>query len=44
MTLTKALPELENIAKELKVKLAGRNLRLIIEILRYKTKLIQLSK
>lgn len=44
MTLTNALPELENIAKGLKVKLAGRNLRLIIEILRLKTKLINLQK
>ena len=44
MTLTQALPELENIAKGLKVKLAGRNLRLIIEIWFIKQRLISLQK
>lgn len=44
MTYSKALPELEKIAKDLKVELTGFNLRYIIEILRYKTKLIQISK
>ena len=44
MTLTQALPELEKIAKDLKVDLTGFNLRYIIEIHRYKTKLIQRAK
>ena len=44
MTLTNALPELENIAKGLKVKLAGRNLRLIMEIWFIKQRLISLQK
>ena len=44
MKYTIALPELEKIAKDLKVELTGWNLRMVIEIHRYKTKLISLQK
>ncbi len=44
MTLSQALPELHNIAKDLKVELAGRNLRLIMEIWFIKQRLISLQK
>lgn len=44
MKYSKAKPELEKIAKDLKVDLTGFNLRYIIEIHRYKTKLIQRAK
>ncbi|KKL79998.1 hypothetical protein LCGC14_2009240, partial [marine sediment metagenome] len=44
MKYSNALPELLKIASDLKVELTGWNLRLIIEILKYRNKLIQLSK
>ena len=43
MKLTEALPELEKIAKDLKVDLTGFNLRLIIEIWFIKQRLIKLQ-
>ena len=43
MKYSQALPELEKIAKDLKVDLTGFNLRLIIEIWFIKQRLIKLQ-
>ena len=44
MKYSKAKPELEKIAKDLKVDLTGFNLRLIMEIWRLKQRVISLHK